>query len=144
MMLKFKIGASDVCTGCVLALPKSVWDSWQRHLGRPELVPGEGGVLRLAAPSEVHTSRSKTWIVIFDIDPTPSEGPSPIIIEKIIATSAEALGYYAFDVAPAAAVSADGPVASIANQIRFRLAQYWPELAMGLAVPRRISRKRRA
>jgi hypothetical protein len=74
---------------------------------------------------------------------SPSEGPSPVILDKVIATSAEALAYYAFDVAPSAAVSADGPIASIAAQVRWRLAQFWPELAAGLTAPRRLSRRNR-
>jgi len=66
-----------------------------------------------------------------------------VILDKVIATSAEALAYYAFDVAPSAAVSADGPIASIAAQVRWRLAQFWPELAAGLTAPRRLSRRNR-
>src|SRR5437667_12908286 len=36
IMLNFQIGADESCAGCVLALPVSVWDSWQRHLGKPD------------------------------------------------------------------------------------------------------------
>jgi len=143
MMLKFKIGASDACTGCVLALPKSVWESWQRHLGRPDLVLRENGLYELGVPGQLSPMRSKTWIIIFDIDSQPSAGPSPLILDKVITTSAEALAYYAFDVAPSAAVSADGPISSIVTQVRLRLAQFWPELALGLAAPRRLSRRPR-
>ena len=56
MMLKFRIGASEVCSGCVLALPVSVWESWQRHLGRPDLNPDEAGVCTLRAPDEPATA----------------------------------------------------------------------------------------
>lgn len=142
MMLKFKIGASDACTGCVLALPKSVWESWQRHLGRPELTPTQNGAYQLAHPEHPLPSAAKSWIIVFDIDCQPTDGPSPLILDKVIATSAEALSYYAFDVAPSAAVSADGPIVSIASQVRRRLAQYWPEMAAGLEAPRRPSRRR--
>ena len=141
MMLKFKIGASDACAGCVLALPKSVWESWQRHLGKPEPLP-QDGILFLGIPGEpVAAERPKNWIIVFDVDPQPTDGPSPLTIDAVIATSAEALSAYAFEVAPAAAVSQGGPAASITTQIRMRLAQYWPELASDLVIPRRLRRK---
>jgi hypothetical protein len=142
MMLKFRIGASDVCSGCILALPVSVWESWQRHLGRPDLNPDEAGVCTLRAPDEPTTSeRPKNWIVVFDIDPKAAEGPSGLIVNKLIATSSQALSHYAFEAAPSAAIADGGPVSSIAAQIRIRLSQYWPELAAGL-VTRRLSRRK--
>ena len=142
MMLKFRIGASDVCSGCILALPVSVWESWQRHLGRPDLNPDAAGVCTLRAPDETATSeRPKNWIVVFDIDPKAEEGPSALIVNKLIATSSQALSHYAFEVAPSAAIADGGPVSSIAAQIRIRLSQYWPELAAGL-VTKRLSRRK--
>ena len=35
MMFKFQLGKHPRCAGCVLAIPQSVWDSWQKHLGAP-------------------------------------------------------------------------------------------------------------
>lgn len=142
MMLKFRIGASDVCSGCILALPVSVWESWQRHLGRPDLNPDEAGVCTLRAPGESAASeRPKNWIVVFDIDPKAEDGPSALSVNKLIATSSQALSHYAFEVAPSAAIADGGPVSSIAAQIRIRLSQYWPELAAGL-VTKRLSRRK--
>ena len=144
MMLKFRIGASDACSGCVLALPVSVWESWQRHLGRPDLNPEEAGVCSLRAPDEPTTAEGrKNWIVIFDIDPKAEPGPSTLVVNKVIATSSQALSHYAFEIAPSAAVAGGGPVSSIAAQIRIRLAQYWPELAAGLVTKRLPRRKQR-
>src|ERR1017187_10018842 len=118
MMLKFRIGASEVCSGCVLALPVSVWESWQRHLGRPDLNPDEAGVCTLRAPDEPATAeRPKNWIVVFDIDPKAEDGPSALVVNKLIATSSQALAHYAFEVAPSAAIADGGPVSSIAAQI---------------------------
>jgi len=145
MMLKFRIGASDVTAGCILALPVSVWESWQRHLGRPDLNPDEGGVCTLRAPHEPATSgRPKNWILVFDVASTSDGGPAALAVNKLIATSSEALSYYAFEVAPAAATADGGPVSSIAAQIRIRLSQYWPELAAGLATKRLSRRKPRS
>jgi hypothetical protein len=144
MMLKFKIGASDICSGCILALPTSVWQSWQRHLGRPELVSIAEGVYRLQLPGPHEESEAvpNAWIIVFDVDARPSDHPSALTIEQVIRTSAEALAYSAFEVAPAAAVAQQGPVASITSQIRVRLAQYWPELASELPGTRRRPRTR--
>ena len=47
MMLKFQIGAHPSSAGCVLALPAAVWDSWQRHLGKPDLIPQTDGTFVL-------------------------------------------------------------------------------------------------
>ena len=144
MMLKFRIGASDVCSGAVLAIPVSVWESWQRHLGKPDLLDDGEGIFTLKAPDETWDPKNRrNWIIVFDIDPAPSNGPNPLIIHKIIATSSHALAHYAFEVSPSAAIAEGGPVSSIANQIRMRLAQYWPELAAGL-VTKRLTRKRAA
>ena len=33
MVLKFKLAGHETCAGTTLALPRAVWDSWQRHLG---------------------------------------------------------------------------------------------------------------
>lgn len=143
MMLKFRIGASDVWSGCILALPASVWESWQRHLGRPDLGPDQAGVCTLRAPDQSATSDPpKNRIVVFDIDSKAGEGPSALIVNKLIATNSQALSHYAFEVAPSAAIADGGPVSSIAAQIRIRLSQYWPELAAGL-VTKRLSRRTR-
>jgi hypothetical protein len=45
MMFKFQLGHHDRCAGCVLAIPQSVWDSWQRHLGAPEITEDKDGTL---------------------------------------------------------------------------------------------------
>jgi hypothetical protein len=39
MMFKFQLGQHGRCSGCVLAIPEAVWESWQRHLGAPVLTP---------------------------------------------------------------------------------------------------------
>jgi hypothetical protein len=134
IMLKFQIGSSAGCAGCVLAIPKSVWDSWQRHLGKPELSESAGGLYVLQKGSEhVDLSASKTWVLVFDIEAGAAENPNPIVLDRIIAASAEALRYYALEVAPAAAVANDGPVARLPELITLRLARFWPELLSGMS-----------
>ena len=46
MMLKFELAGRGAAAGTVLALPKSVWDSWQPFLGAPQLEDESNGVKR--------------------------------------------------------------------------------------------------
>lgn len=65
MMFKFQIGAHGRAAGCVLAIPEAVWDSWQRFLGKPDLIPVDDGTWRLlGSPSDEHPqlgSTSSIW-----------------------------------------------------------------------------------
>ena len=74
MMFKFQIGAHGQSAGCIFAIPAAVWDSWQRHLGKPELVDHEDGTFRLAQPraTERRISALK-WIYVFDLDPSAEQ-----------------------------------------------------------------------
>lgn len=131
MMLKFQIGAQPPCVGCVFAVPRSVWDSWQRHLGAPDLVEKhlEPGVSLLLAPNEqLHVEDAPAWIYVFDLDVDSPVTPNPIRVEDRIATSASALAYYALEVAPAAAISAGGDSDRILERISTRMADWWPEV----------------
>ena len=57
MMFKFELGRHARCVGCVLAIPKAVWDSWQRHLGAPELSVEADGTYRLLTPGRINRTR---------------------------------------------------------------------------------------
>lgn len=127
-MLKFQMGADESCAGCALALPVSVWDSWQRHLGRPELQEQRDGTFILAGYQELDATRGPAWIYLFDIDSSSRSAPNPIVIRKVIATDADTLGHYAFKVAPQAATAGVGASDRVLNSIRRRLATWWPDL----------------
>jgi hypothetical protein len=130
MMLKFTIGARQPCTGCILAIPQSVWDSWQRHLGKPDLRPMRDGSFMLAAPPRRRlVGHSSAWIYVFDLEAESETTPNPIKIRRVIRTDAESISYYALTVAPQAAVSAQGFADTILPAIRKRLATWWPEIA---------------
>src|SRR5207244_2504759 len=91
-------------------------------LGHPER-KGEGG-------------RIATWILVFDIDMSARQSPNRLVIQRVIATDAAAMGYFALEVAPQAAV-AEGAASTILLQaIRRRLAVWWPELAPSDCPPR--------
>ncbi len=129
MMLKFQIGGRGSCAGCVLAIPASVWDSWQRHLGGPELTALGGNAFALQTPGRPKPSDpASAWIYVFDIDPASSKSPSPVVLRKTIATSADAIAHYALKVAPEAALSSGAAGDRLLATIRNRLSQWWPEL----------------
>lgn len=100
MMLKFQIGAHPSSAGCVLALPAAVWDSWQRHLGGPELAPRPDGSFLLSRPQALHGDHVPGWILVFDLDARNPVTPNPIIVQKAVATDADSVAHYAVKVAP--------------------------------------------
>ncbi|MBN7453044.1 NotI family restriction endonuclease [Mycobacteroides abscessus] len=127
MMFKFQIGAHEASAGCVLAIPKSVWDSWQRHLGKPDLVLQPDGTYRLAIEADEEKAPA-AWIYVFDLDQSDTTSPNDVKLLQVIATDAASLSYYALTVAPEAALAQGGSVDGIATSIRTRLLRYLPEL----------------
>lgn len=135
MVFKFQLGEAASCGGCVLAVPSSVWGSWQRHLGKPDLEPLKSGLYGLFEPSEPAPTHLSNWILVFDMVSDSDVSPNPIRIEKVIATTAEAISYYALTVAPEAAVAEGGASGGLLAAVHRRLLQWWPEVAM-IACPR--------
>lgn len=127
IMLKFQIGAHSSCSGAALAIPSSVWDSWQRHLGRPELREIADGVMLMNSGNH-GSSDAKSWIYVFDIIQGSSPTPNRLAIKHTISTDTSSLAHYAFTVAPLAAIEQSGPVDRLLATVRQRLATWWPEL----------------
>ncbi len=125
MMFKFQLGAHKHSAGCVFAIPEAVWDSWQRHLGRPELVSLPDGTYSLAAQED--EGEPTSWIYVFSLDVSDEVSPNRLQMQKVIGTSAAALSHYALDVAPQAAMEPDGAVDQLLESIRFRLGKFLPE-----------------
>lgn len=129
MMFKFQLGRHERCVGCVLATPQAVWDSWQKHLGRPELTAGPDGTNVLAAPDSPAPDAASACILGFDTDASSGATPSPLIVSQTIVTNANAVSYWALDAAPRAALetitAANGLFAAIDRRIR----PFWPALA---------------
>lgn len=127
MMFKFQVGSHDQCAGCVFTIPRAVWDSWQRHLGKPDLVEQSDGTWRLGVPGQEVDESPGAWIYVFDIEASDEISPNKIKLWRAIGTSAAALSHYALDVAPAAALEAGGSVDRLLDSIRRRLSEYLPE-----------------
>ena len=134
MMFKFQLGAHDRCAGCVLAIPQSVWDSWQRHLGAPKLTPRGDGMLSMIAPEHVLSDPPPAWIIVFEPDGAATTTPSPIRISKLIATDVPAMSYWALEIAPQAALANIDSGGGMLMLMARRLKRLWPELAETLSV----------
>ena len=129
MMFKFQLGQHDRCAGCVLAIPQSVWDSWQRHLGEPELTPESDGTFSLLAPGRTRSDPCPAWIYVFDPDARTDVTPSPIAVRLMIGTDAPSISHWALEVAPAAALSNIDAEAGFLAGLSRRLKLFWPELS---------------
>lgn len=131
LMFKFEIATSAACAGCVLAIPCSVWDSWQRFLGEPELRVSPDGVIELVA-SELEYSdidigevgtRGPSWIYVFDFDESSEITPSPMRIKHIVSTTAGVLARHALERAPKAALTQ--LETTLYPTLKRRLQKYW-------------------
>lgn len=134
MMFKFQLGQNPRCAGCVLAIPTSVWDSWQRHLGEPTLTAESDGTYSLFEAARPRPQQVPAWILAFNLDATSPQSPSPVVIPKVIATDAEAISHYTLTVAPAAALENIGASTGMLAQLGRRLRIIWPELARTITV----------
>ncbi len=128
MMFKFQVGAHDASAGCILAIPRAVWESWQRHLGRPELVSHPDGTWRLMREDDEPVENPPAWIYVFDTELSASKTPNSLTLWRVIGTDAAALSHYTLDVAPEAALEAGGSVDRLRDSITLRLSKYLPEL----------------
>ena len=129
MMLKFQLGVHPRSVGTALAIPQAVWDSWQPHLGRPDLLPQADGTHVLEA-AEARHSGVPAWIYVFDIDAQHSADPSPIVVRRAIATTAAAIAYHALEEVPSRAFSEAASAGTVLAAIHRRVSEWWPELKM--------------
>jgi hypothetical protein len=142
MMFKFQIGAHAHSAGCVFAIPKSVWDSWQKHLGAPELVDRGDGTWSLGegTAEAASSDHPPAWIYVFDVDTVETTSPNQLNLWRVIATDAQSMSHRALDVAPAAALAEGGSVDRIKMSITSRLGKLLPEI-LGPRPARRPRRK---
>lgn len=130
LMFKFSFGANPSCAGAALALPLSVWDSWQPFLSSPDLVSASDGTLRLAVPGEDIVIDPTSWIYVFDFNSSASVTPNPVEVMLTIGATTEALSHFALKEAPRVAsvqlMSESGLYASLSRRLR----SYWPDHQM--------------
>ncbi len=134
MMFKFQLGPNASCAGCILAIPTSVWDSWQKHLASPTLSDEGDGVSGLFRPGAVKPKEVPAWIFVFDTDKTGSNTPAPLVFDRIIATDAPSVSYFALDEAPREALKTVLTEEGFFGLMSRRLRAIWPELVARPAV----------
>lgn len=128
IMLKFRMsGEGSAAAGTVLALPRSVWDSWQPFLGAPELEEESPGVMRLRViPGAAPEPPLNAFICVFDLDAAADLPVSPVRIEYFVRVSPEKLTHHAFSVVPAHILQSIQTDESVMARIRLRLGAWWP------------------
>jgi hypothetical protein len=129
MIFKIELSRAPECSGFAIILPVPVWESWLRHLGRPQLVQvGKNRThLALRAPSETEETsgeRAKATLHVFDIDRDSKESPNRLRILQTVTISARALLYHAFDLASSEAIKR-GVVATFRKSFIERTERGW-------------------
>lgn len=137
MLVKFQLSSGGAAAGTVLALPKSVWDSWQPFLGGPTLEATDAGYSVIAGAP---TTGLNAFICVFDIDATaePAGGDesgatgsndiSPVRVERFIRIAPDTLAHHAFTEVPREILRNIAGTDLILVSIRSRLFQWWPDL----------------
>ena len=140
MLLKFRLaGDGSAAAGTVLALPRSVWDSWQPFLGAPELEDEAVGIKRLRADNGAPKEpRLNAYICVFDLDAEAEAAISPVRIEQFIRMSPERMAHHAFTEVPATILRSIQSEESVLSRIKTRLGVWWP--AFQVKPPRKQTR----
>jgi hypothetical protein len=135
VMFKFQITRRESSAGCILALPRPVWDSWQPFLGGPDLVALDDGTHALVRPGGNAAAApvagpTSNWIYVFDIaeQPAADGSPTPIEVQLIVSTDATTLSSFALDLAPQMAIGDGLGIDSVVEALRRRLANAMVQL----------------
>jgi hypothetical protein len=129
MIFKIELTRAPQCSGFAIILPVPVWESWLRHLGRPQLVQGgdDPRYVALRAPQEMEETsgeRARATVYVFDIDRESNETPSPLKVIQEVSISAGSLSYHAFELASNEAISR-GVVTSFRKSFMERVDNGW-------------------
>jgi hypothetical protein len=130
LIIKIQLTEHPDCAGFVLVLPVPVWESWLRHLGKPELVQAEtaeGPHARLVSPADRKNQvlePRRAWIFVFDIDRNSKESPQPLLVTLRVATTSAALVHYTFQEAAEQAM-AQGVVERFRSVLKSRVSEGW-------------------
>lgn len=131
VLLKFQLSGRGAAAGTVLAIPQSVWDSWQPFLGAPEIEYREDGSCRLKVADPIPEAPGSTnaHICVFDLDASADNAISPIRLKTHLRVTAEQLSHHAFTVVPAGMLESLTKNDSILARIKMRLASSWAEIS---------------
>lgn len=131
IMLKFELGGRGAAAGTVLAIPQSVWDSWQSFLGAPTITHVSGSTYRIGdSGTEIDPASSppNAHICVFDLDADADASISPVRVNQFISVSPDQLAHSAFQIVPENMIQALQGRDSILESARTRLVRLWPDL----------------
>lgn len=141
MLLKFRLaGDGSAAAGTVLALPRSVWDSWQPFLGAPEVEDEDATTkrLRVTGPDEPPLN---AFICVFDLEADAATSVSPVVVNYFVRVSPEQLTHHAFTEVPATILHALQTEENVLARIKLRLGEVWPAFrTKGMKVKRKVKK----
>src|SRR6266853_271932 len=130
VMLKFELARKGAAAGTVLAIPQSVWDSWQPFLGAPALDALGDGTFTIGGSGSARGSAPHAHICVFDLEAESHQSVSDVRIRQFIRVSPEQLSHHAFSVVPENMLEAVTGDKSILATIKARLQPLWPEVEL--------------
>lgn len=127
VLLKFELGGKSPCAGTVLAIPQSVWDSWQPFLGRPPVTIQTDGTKYFGAGKDVE-SWPNAHICVFDLRDDSRSAVSPVEIKEFLRVSPPKMASFAFSRVPKSMLKSLKKGPGILETIKARVGSFWPEL----------------
>lgn len=129
VLLKFELGGKSPCAGTVLAVPQSVWDSWQPFLGRPPVTVQASGAKFVGASKDME-SWPNAHICIFDLRDDSRASVSPVEIKEFLRVSPPKMASFAFSKVPKSMLKSLKRGPGILETIKTRVGSFWPELGI--------------
>lgn len=99
-LLKFELSKEGAAAGTVLAIPDSVWDSWQPFLGKPQVEYVRDSEFRIKGADNISYHGTNAWIFVFRLDEKSPRAVSPVKLVAKIRVSATDLIEHAFVTVP--------------------------------------------
>ena len=97
LLIKFRLAGHADCSGVVLGMPRSVWNSWSPHLGNPQLsAHKDHQILQGTTLSKLNNA----WLFIFDTKSTPETTYDRIVANSKVQVDVDALLNMAFSDVP--------------------------------------------
>lgn len=126
-LLKFELSRDGAAAGTILALPKSVWESWQPFLGRPEIEHTRSTEFRIKGRDNVNYHGTNAWIFVFELESDSPKSTSPVKIQAKIRVSATDLVEHAFVNVPKNMLDWAKSDDALLHRIRSRIQRVLPD-----------------
>lgn len=126
-LLKFELSRDGAAAGTILALPRSVWESWQPFLGRPKIEHMKGVEFCIKGRDNVSYHGTNAWIFVFELDSNSSNSISPVNIQAKIRVSAADLIEHAFVNVPKNMLNWARSDDALLHRIRSRIQRVLPD-----------------